>query len=222
MRILIPSALSAGIVVFLTTLAPTASCQEPLQLIEPAPGHLQAVPIEPAEGASNGYDVDGSDRQDVSDSDPAPVDGGPRPLIGVSHGSVCASGGPHGCLVGVVPGIGTALHGGCPLIGHAARADCIAARWAMSQSWHAGYYHTGWGAPVALIVPPTARMQTRMGWGVSQTTMTPIYHQFKRPYPGAIGAYPMAMPGMPLPLYPTPRWPSHTDQFGVYYVRGPW
>jgi hypothetical protein len=20
----------------------------------------------------------------------------------------------------------------------------------------------------------------------------------------------------------TPNWPSHTDQYGVYYVRGPW
>jgi hypothetical protein len=60
-----------------------------------------------------------------------------------------------------------------------------------------------------------------MGWGVSQSMMTPIYHQFERPSPSAMtdGA---AVPGMCSPLYPTPRWPSHTDQFGVYYVRGPW
>jgi hypothetical protein len=23
-------------------------------------------------------------------------------------------------------------------------------------------------------------------------------------------------------IHPTPYWPSHTDQFGVYPVRGPW
>jgi hypothetical protein len=58
-------------------------------------------------------------------------------------------------------------------------------------------------------------MQTRWGWGVSQNTMTPIYHQYRRNYPGGLdfGGEPM---------YPTPYWPSHTDQFGVFYVRGPW
>ena len=45
--------------------------------------------------------------------------------------------------------------------------------------------------------------------------MTPIYHQFRRSYPG-----PFAGGGQG--FYPTPTWPSHTDQFGVYYVRGPW
>ena len=70
-------------------------------------------------------------------------------------------------------------------------------------------------------VPPTARMQTRWGWGVCQSTMSPIYHQFERPYPGGMTAQGGVMPGV-MPLRPTPRWPSHTDQFGVYYVRGPW
>ncbi len=114
------------------------------------------------------------------------------------------------------------MHSGQPLIDPWAKADWIASQRAMTQSWHAGYYHTAWGAPVALIVPPTARMQTRMGWGVSQTTMSPIYHQFERPYPDGMTDEGGVMSGGTLPLQGTPRWPSHTDQFGVYYVRGPW
>jgi hypothetical protein len=82
------------------------------------------------------------------------------------------------------------------------------------EEWACGYYHTMWGQPVALIVPPTAELQTHWNWGVAQTAVTPIWPQFSREYPG--------------PYYggrgflPTPRWPSSTDQFGVYYVRGPW
>jgi hypothetical protein len=110
-------------------------------------------------------------------------------------------------------------HSGQPLVDPWARADWRAAQVAGRQSWHAGYYHTGWGVPVALMVPPTARMQTRWGWGVAQSTMTPIYHQFERPYPGCVTGV-ERQPGEP--VLPTPRWPSHTDQFGVYYVRGPW
>ena len=108
-----------------------------------------------------------------------------------------------------------------PWIDPYGRADYIAQRRAATQSWHAGYSHTQYGAPVALMVPPTARMQTRWGWGVSQSTMSPIYQQFERPYPGQAGS---GQPdsGTGGGLLPTPRWPSHTDQFGVYYVRGPW
>jgi hypothetical protein len=82
------------------------------------------------------------------------------------------------------------------------------------EEWACGYYHTMWGQPVALIVPPTAELQTHWNWGVAQTSVTPIWPQFSREFPG--------------PYYggrgfaPTPRWPSSTDQFGVYYVRGPW
>ena len=110
---------------------------------------------------------------------------------------------------------------GQPLVDPWARADWRAAQQMATQSWHAGYYNTQYGAPVAYMVPPTARMQTRSGWGVCQTTMSPIYPQFKRPYPGPVGGNPMTG-GAPHPLLPTPRWPSHTDQFGVYYVRSPW
>jgi len=82
------------------------------------------------------------------------------------------------------------------------------------RPWHCGYYHTEYGAPVALVMPPTAELTTNMGWGVSNTRVTKICHQFARPYPGygATGAY---------PLMPTPHWPSDTAQFGVYPVRAP-
>ena len=85
------------------------------------------------------------------------------------------------------------------------------------MSWHSQYYHTATGLPVALVVPPTAHMQTRWGWGVAQNTMTPIYHQFRRSYPGGGADY-----GAEGLMMPTPIHPSHTDQFGVNYIRGPY
>ena len=95
--------------------------------------------------------------------------------------------------------------------GHCGR-KCQAA---LSYPWQCGYYYTPWGAPTALVVPPTAERQYSMGWGVGNTRLTRIYQQYGRPYPGAAmgpgGRY-MA----------TPYWPSDTAQFGVYYVRGPW
>jgi len=86
---------------------------------------------------------------------------------------------------------------------------------AQNLPWHNTYYDPAWGQPVALVVPPTAEMQTQYGWGVGGTRVTPIYHQFQRPYPG-----PYAGGGGP--FSPTPYWPSDTTQFGVHYVRGPW
>lgn len=86
---------------------------------------------------------------------------------------------------------------------------------AMMYPWHGSYYHYQYGVPLALVVPPTATFQTNYSWGVGNTTSTPIYHQFARPYPG--------MPtGGPHGLHRTPYWPSNTNQFGVYYIRGPW
>lgn len=123
---------------------------------------------------------------------------------------------PGGLHLGAALAAGS--HSGQPLIDPWMKADWIAQQRAATMSWHAGYYHTQWGAPVAQVVPPTARTHTRWGWGVAQTTVQPLYHQFKRPYPGPV----FAEAGMASPLLPTPRWPSHTDQFGVYYVRGPW
>ena len=91
----------------------------------------------------------------------------------------------------------------------------MAYRHAQSYAWHGGYYSAAWGTPVALVVPPTAATQTHWGWGVANTRLTPIRHQFERDYPG---------PGYhdPKAFKPTPPWPSDTNQFGVYYIRGPW
>lgn len=86
---------------------------------------------------------------------------------------------------------------------------------AMMYPWHGGYYHSAWGMPVALVVPPTAERQTNWGWGVGNTRCTPIDHQFHRNYPGPVTYDARG-------FRPTPRWPSDTSQFGVYYVRGPW
>lgn len=81
--------------------------------------------------------------------------------------------------------------------------------------WHGEYYHTAKGYPVPLVVPPTARSSAEWSWGVAQSTVMPIYHQFRPGYPGD-GAFADS------DLRPTPPWPSHTRQFGVYYIRGPW
>lgn len=95
------------------------------------------------------------------------------------------------------------------------RGNRTALRHARTMPWHGAYYHTATGSPVGLVVPPTAAMQTKMGWGVSQSEMVPLYHQAYRAYPGEDG-------GSTTVFSATPNWPSHTDQFGVYYVRGPW
>ena len=95
------------------------------------------------------------------------------------------------------------------------RANRVGLRFSRTMSWHGPYYHTQTGYPLGLVVPPIAEMQTKMAWGVSQDEMVPIYHQVQRGYPGDYG-------GPTYSLMPTPHWPSHTDQFGVYYIRGPW
>ena len=89
--------------------------------------------------------------------------------------------------------------------------------WARNQSmqtpWHGEYYYLKTGQPTALVVPPTVTMQSNHSWGVSQNTMTPVYHQFggNAPTGGGGGIFKA-----------TPYWPSHSNQFGVYPVRGPW
>jgi len=81
-------------------------------------------------------------------------------------------------------------------------------------NWNRNYAHTEYGQPVALVVPPTANLQTNWGWGVASSRISRIDHQFQRNYPGAgqFGG----------PFRTTPLWPSDTIQFGVYPVRGPW
>jgi hypothetical protein len=130
------------------------------------------------------------------------------------------SGRLRGAATGARHSLSSMAASGQPLIDPWMRADWTAAQRAAMSSWHAGYYHTEWGAPLALMVPPTVRSQTRWSWGVAQSSVQPLYHQFERPYPGPpIGAMYGDASGS---LRPTPRWPSHTDQFGVYYIRGPW
>jgi hypothetical protein len=99
------------------------------------------------------------------------------------------------------------------VIGPNGWGDRMAQNYAANRPWHGQYYYLQYGQPTALVVPPTSTMQQHYSWGVSQNTMTPIYHQFGRPLP--------LTPSYGL-FYGTPRWPSHTDQFGVYPVRAPW
>ena len=99
---------------------------------------------------------------------------------------------------------------------HARRADIIARYYAAQRPWHGPYAYTQWGTPVALVVPPNSKMHTSWSWGVAQSEMVPIYHQFHRDYPGGMAI------GGGANINATPYWPSHTDQFGVYPVRGPW
>jgi hypothetical protein len=80
------------------------------------------------------------------------------------------------------------------------------------QAWHGQYYYLPYGQPTALVVPPNARMQQNYSWGVSQNTMTPIHAQFGSAATFSSGGA----------FYGTPRWPSSTQQFGVYPVRAPW
>jgi hypothetical protein len=89
------------------------------------------------------------------------------------------------------------------------------ARYARTKPWHGNYYHTASGYPVPLVVPPTATSETKWGWGVAQTEVRPIHPQFNRAYRGDVTTEGRGFMG-------TPPWPSHTDQFGVYYIRGPW
>ncbi|MFH1267943.1 MAG: hypothetical protein ABIK89_19670 [Planctomycetota bacterium] len=91
----------------------------------------------------------------------------------------------------------------------------IAHRRAQTYAWHGDYYSPAWGMPTALVVPPTVQSQTQWGWGVGNTRVIGIPHQFDPGYPG-YGIYDRSM------FRPTPPWPSDTTQFGVYYIRGPW
>jgi hypothetical protein len=102
---------------------------------------------------------------------------------------------------------------------HHLKHDTIEKRYflrSQGKSWHSGWYDPSIGRPMALVVPPTAEFMTEYSWGVPSSRVMPLYHQFRRPYPGA-GAVPGAGGFMP-----TPNQPSDTVQFGVHPVRGPW
>jgi hypothetical protein len=85
---------------------------------------------------------------------------------------------------------------------------------AQFYNWNRNYAYTDFGAPTALVVPPTAQLQTNYGWGVASSRISRIDHQFQRNFPGygTFGG----------PFRPTPVWPSDTTEFGIYPVRGPW
>jgi len=106
--------------------------------------------------------------------------------------------------IGVADGASTAM--AHPYMLPLYRARCY--------NWQSGYAHTSYGQPVAMVVPPTANMQTNWGWGVSSSRIERVDHQFGRNYwgPGPFGWW----------VRSTPLWPSDTTQFGVYNVRGPW
>lgn len=89
-----------------------------------------------------------------------------------------------------------------------------ASRRADRYNWHANYVHSAYGQPIALVVPPTANMQTNWSWGAPSARLSRIDHQFGRDYPG-----PGPFGGS---FNRTPAWPADTAQFGVYYARGPW
>ena len=84
----------------------------------------------------------------------------------------------------------------------------------MGSAWYPTYSDATWGAPVALVVPPTARYKFDYGWGVGNSRMSAITSQFGLNY--------VAPTGTPGSFNTLPRWPSDTTQFGIYYVRGPW
>lgn len=122
--------------------------------------------------------------------------------------------GGHCCYAG--PGLlnhhcGHCNHGHC---------DTIEKRYflrSQGKSWHSAWYNPADGRPIALVVPPTAEFESQYSWGVPSSRVMPIYHQFRRPYPG-----PGAVAGGGGGFLPTPNQPSDTVQFGVNAVRGPW
>jgi hypothetical protein len=96
------------------------------------------------------------------------------------------------------------------------RAARQAAYFSGARPWNGDYAYTPDGGPVALVIPPHADTSMAWGWGVTASEMRPNWHQFGRYQPPGFVAGPQS------PFLPTPLYPSHTDQFGVYPVRGPW
>jgi len=67
-------------------------------------------------------------------------------------------------------------------------------RRAQTYNWH-------YGRPTALVVPPTAQLQTNWSWGAPSSRVSRIDHQFTRDYsgPGPFGGG---------NLRHTPHWPQ--------------
>jgi len=143
---------------------------------------------------------------------------------GLCHHGRCGPRGPgpcgpcgHGCG----HGCGHCCGHGCGLCGPGTcKYDAWEKRYflrAQGKSWHSAWYDPAEGRPIALVVPPTSEFVTQYSWGVPSSRVMPIYHQFRRPYPGA-----GAIAGSGGGFLPTPYQPSDTVQFGVNAVRGPW
>ena len=109
------------------------------------------------------------------------------------------------------------LHSTCPKKHHAHNGNAAAQRRASQTPWHGAYYYPQWGGPVALVVPPTAEFQTNYSWGVPASRISPIDAQFSRNYPRLRLRRRRQQRFSAAALQP-----DSTDQFGVYYVRGPW
>src|SRR4051812_2688996 len=113
-------------------------------------------------------------------------------------------------LFAVFAAIGTAHAGGFDETHYGHNA-----RWRASlRPWHGHYYAVQYGQPLALVVPPTAELQTDYPGGVTSSRVSRINPQFQRPWPNGYWA--------PYGFLPPPNWPSDTRQFGYYYIRGPW
>ncbi|MFM9026101.1 MAG: hypothetical protein ACKON7_12320 [Planctomycetaceae bacterium] len=156
---------------------------------------------------------------------------------GLHHGRRHASGaacGPRGCGPArcghghccpqpCCPGAGchgACCRGLCEQLGHSVHHDVYEKRYflrSQGKSRHSTWYDPAEGRPIALVVPPTAEFQSQYAWGVPSSRVAPIYHQFRRPYPG-----PGGVAGSGGGFLPTPNQPSDTVQFGVNAVRGPW
>ena len=73
-----------------------------------------------------------------------------------------------------------------------------------AAAWHGYNYDSAWGMPYALVVPPTARYQKQLGWGVGSSRMSRINYQFQRRVsrPGALRS---PAPSSPRPVGPATR-----------------
>ncbi|MEM1303783.1 MAG: hypothetical protein AAGG46_02745, partial [Planctomycetota bacterium] len=58
------------------------------------------------------------------------------------------------------------LLGGWASVAEAVEPNQWPLRRAMVYNWHANYAHLQYGQPVAMVVPPTANLQTQWSWGV--------------------------------------------------------
>ena len=86
---------------------------------------------------------------------------------------------------------------------------------ASGDSWSGDYYDPAWGMPAALVIPPTAKRQTKYSWGVGGTRVAPTGAQFQSQSPAPESVYHQGN------FLPAPPQPSDTDQHGINYVRGP-